>query len=86
METFVKTIFIVFLGYYSLKFLFKLAMPYLMRYITKKASQKFGDAFGQQPQKNSKTEEGDVSIDKIPSSKSKNKNTVGEYVDFEEVD
>ena len=63
METFVKTIFIVLLGYYSLKFLFKLAMPYLMRYITKKASQKFGDAFGQQPQKNSKTEEGDVSID-----------------------
>ena len=51
METFVKTIFIVLLGYYSLKFLFKLAMPYLMRYITKKASQKFGDAFGQQPQK-----------------------------------
>ena len=86
METFVKTIFIVLLVYYGLKFLLKLAAPYLMRYISKKASQKFGDAFGQEPQKDSNTEEGNVSIDKMPSSKSQSKNTVGEYVDFEDVD
>ena len=86
MVTFVKTILIVLLVYYSLKFLLKLATPYLMRYISKKASQKFGNAFGQEPSKNSNMEEGNVSIDKMPFSKTKNKNTVGEYVDFEEVD
>ena len=79
MMTFVKTILIVLLVYYGLKFLLKLATPYLMRYVSKKASQKFGDAFGQRPQENSNTVEGDVSIDKMPSSKSKNKNTVGEW-------
>jgi len=86
MMTFVQTILIVLLVYYSLKFLLKLAAPYLMRYISKKASQKFGDAFGQGPSENRNMEEGDVSIDKMPFSKSKNKKTVGEYVDFEEVD
>ena len=86
MMTFVKTILIVLLVYYGLKFLLKLATPYLLRYISKKAGQKFGDAFGQGPYENSNSEEGDVSIDKMPPSKSKNRNTVGEYVDFEEVD
>jgi hypothetical protein len=86
MMTFVKTILIILLVYYGLKFSLKLAAPYLMRYISKKASQKFGGAFGQESYENSNTEEGNVSIDKMPTSKSKNKNTVGEYVDFEEVD
>lgn len=86
MMTFVKTILIILLVYYGLKFSLKLAAPYLMRYISKKASQKFGDAFGQESYKSSNNEEGDVSIEKMPTSKSKNKNTVGEYVDFEEVD
>jgi hypothetical protein len=86
MMTFVKTVLIVLLVYYGLKFLLKLAGPYLMRYISKKATQKFGGSFGQEPQKDRKTEEGNVSIDKMPSSKSQSKNTVGEYVDFEDVD
>jgi hypothetical protein len=86
MMTFVKTILIVLLVYYGLKFLIKLAAPYLMRYVSKKASQKFGAAFRQESYDNTNVEEGNVSIDKMPSSKSKSKNTVGEYVDFEEVD
>ena len=86
MMTFVKTILIVLLVYYGLKFLFKLAAPYLIRYVSKKASQKFGDAFGQESYDTTTSEEGNVSIDKMPSPKSKSKNTVGEYVDFEEVE
>jgi hypothetical protein len=78
MMTFVKTILIVLLVYYGLKFLLKLAAPYLMRYISKKASQKFGGSFGQESQDYNNEGEGNVSIDKMPSSKSKNKNTVGE--------
>ena len=85
--TFLKTVLIILLVYYGLKFLLKLAAPYLMRYVTKKAGRKFEEAFGASPfQKPEKTEEGKVSIDKMPITKKNNKNTVGEYVDFEDVE
>lgn len=87
MMTFLKTILIILLVYYGLKFLFKLLSPYLMRYVTKKAGQKFEEAFGANPAYTKPSQkEGSVTIDKMPASKGKTKNTVGEYVDFEEVD
>lgn len=58
-----------------------------MRYISKKAGQKFEQAFGGTPNPASQTkEEGSVTIDKMPSSNTKSTNTVGEYVDYEEID
>nr|WP_093142863.1 DUF4834 family protein [Ulvibacter litoralis] len=85
--TFLKTILIVLLVYYGLKFLLKLTGPYLMRYVTKKAGQKFEQAFGGAQNGTSQPrEEGSVIIDKMPSSKTKGTNTVGEYVDYEEID
>ena len=85
--TFLKTILIILLVYYALKFLLKLAAPYLMRYITKKAGRKFEEAFGASPFQNpKKSEEGNVSIDKTPATKRTSKDTVGEYVDFEDVE
>lgn len=87
MMTFLKTILIVLLVYYGLKFLLKLAGPYLMRYVTKKAGQKFEQAFGATSNTSSQSnEEGSVTIDKMPSSNTKRSNKVGEYVDFEEID
>ena len=57
-----------------------------MRYIQKKAGQKFEDMFsnmqGTKPQHKS---EGEITIDKIPKQKP-GSNPVGEYVDFEEID
>ncbi|WP_151673327.1 DUF4834 family protein [Patiriisocius marinus] len=83
---FIKTILIILLIYFGLKFLLKLASPYIMRYIQKKAGQKFEDMFshmqGAQPQQK---KEGEITIDKIPKQKSGSK-PVGEYVDFEEID
>lgn len=61
--------------------------PYLMRYMSKKMQERFGDQF-QQAQNTSKPnqKEGETVIDKVPQSdKSSNKN-VGEYVDYEEID
>lgn len=85
--TFLKTVLIILLVYYALKFLLKLAAPYLMRYISKKAGQKFEQAFGGNPNTAEPTEkEGSVTIDKMPNSQSKSKNTVGEYVDFEDLE
>ena len=63
-----------------------------MKYIAKKASQRFGQAFGQDPfassdYKDKNTDkEGSVSIDKMPSMDKKSKSDVGDYVDYEEID
>lgn len=85
--TFLKTILIILLVYYGLKFLTKLAAPYLMRYVTKKAEQKFGQAFGGNPTSSQSLEkEGSVSIDRRPNTQAQSKNAVGEYVDFEDVE
>ena len=85
--TFLKTILIVLLVYYGLKFLIKLLSPYLMRYIAKKAGKKFEEAFGANPNVAPQPkEEGTITIDKMPSSKSKFRNQVGEYVKYEEVE
>jgi hypothetical protein len=87
MMTFLKTILIILLVYYGLKFLIKLLMPYFMRYLAKKAGQRFESAFGANPfQTPHPKEEGEISLDKMPSSQPKSKSTVGEYVDYEEID
>lgn len=85
--TFLKTILIVLLVYYGLKFLIKLISPYLMRYISKKASQQFEQFFGNTPDMNTQREkEGSITIDKNPQRNSRTSKKVGEYVEFEEVE
>lgn len=87
MMTFLKTVLIVLLVYLGLKFLFKLATPYLMRYISKKAGQQFESFFQSNPNTHSKREkEGSITIDKMPSRKSRSSKKVGEYVEYEEVE
>lgn len=87
MMTFLKTILIVLLVYFGLKFLFKLATPYLMRYISKKAGQQFEQFFGNASNMNTQREkEGSITIDKNPSANSRSSKKVGEYVEFEEVE
>ena len=87
--TFLKTLLIILLVYLGLKILFRLAKPYLLRYIAKKAGSHFEKSFGgftNQNQKQSNTTEGEISIDKAPSDKQTSKKTVGEYVDFEDIE
>jgi len=81
-----KTIFFILLFYYAFKFLAKLFAPFLMKKaaetIQKKAQQQYG---GQQQQKSS-VKEGETVIDKKPRNQQQSKDTVGEYVDYEEID
>ena len=87
MMTFLKTILIVLLVYFGLKFLIRLATPYLMRYISKKAGQQFEQFFGNNPDMNTqRKQEGSITIDKNPSSSSQTSKKLGEYVEYEEVD
>ncbi|NCT18667.1 MAG: DUF4834 domain-containing protein [Flavobacteriaceae bacterium CG_4_8_14_3_um_filter_34_10] len=86
--TFLKTVLIILLVYLGLKYLIRFTAPYLIRYIAKKATQKMEQAFNSnyQYQNNTKTNEGNVSIDKVPNNKSKRNKAVGDYVDYEEID
>ncbi len=83
----VRMILILLLIYFGIKILSRLFAPLLLKYVAKKAEQRFGDQFGQfsRQQKQKKKEEGEVTIDKIPENRTSNKN-VGDYVDFEEID
>lgn len=86
--TFLKTLLIILLVYYGVKIIFKFAKPYMMRYIAKKATERFGQAFGQNPYQTTsqKEKEGEISIDKSQANTKTSKSTVGDYVDFEELD
>lgn len=83
-----RTILIIALVYYGIKILSRIFAPFLIKYAAKKAEQRFGDQFGGF-QGRSKQEvpkkEGEVTIDKIPKTKTSNKE-VGDYVDYEEID
>lgn len=79
-----KIIGIILLVYYGVKILSRLLAPFLLRYVSKKAEEKFGGQFGNQRPEPPK-KEGEVSIDKMPRQKQSNKD-VGDYVDYEEID
>ena len=89
---FLKTLLIILLVYYGLKILIKLLKPYLLKYIAKKAGQRFERTFGHNPynqnaqKRKSEDKEGSVSIDQVPTKKKGSKSDAGEYVDYEEID
>ncbi len=86
--TFLKTLLIILLVYYGVKIILKFAKPFILSYITKKANDRFGQAFGQNPSQTSTTnqQEGEITLEKTQANTKTSKSTVGEYVDFEEID
>jgi len=84
---FIRTILVILLIYYGIKVLTRLFAPYLMRYVSKKAGQRFEQQFGQYQRPPETTgKEGEVTIDKTPEKTKTSNKDAGEYVDFEEVD
>ena len=80
----VRTILILILIYFGIKILARLFSPFLMKFIIKKTEERFGGGQFQQQNEPPK-KEGEVTIDKVPKTKSSNKN-VGHYIDYEEID
>ncbi len=78
-----RTILIILLIYYVLKVISRLFAPLFMKFVAKKAQQHFGGQY--QKQNEPPRKEGEVTIDKVPNTKSSNKN-VGDYIDYEEID
>ncbi|WP_111307321.1 DUF4834 family protein [Confluentibacter sediminis] len=83
----IRTILIILVIYYVVKVMSRIFAPILIKYVAKKASERFGGQFGdfQKSQQEAAKKEGEVTIDKMPNTKTSNKD-VGEYVDYEEID
>lgn len=80
----VKILLIILLIYFGVKILSRLFAPFLLKFVAKKAEQKFGQQFNNQRYETPKRE-GEISIDKMPKQRQSNKD-VGDYVDYEEID
>ncbi|WJJ95528.1 DUF4834 family protein [Algibacter luteus] len=83
-----RTILIIVLVYYGIKVLSRIFAPFLVKYASKKMEKQFGEQFGnfqKTQRKEAPKKEGEVIIDKIPKTKTSNKD-VGEYVDYEEIE
>ena len=77
-----KTLLIFVLVYSVFKYLMRLFAPFIVKSIAKKAEAHFSN---QSTPKPPTEKEGEISIDKMPNSKTSN-NNVGEYVDYEDVE
>ncbi len=83
----VRTLLILALVYYGVKILSRLFAPALLRYVTKKTEQRFGQQFNSNHhQQRTPQKEGETTIDKMPNQSKSSNNDVGEYVDYEEID
>ncbi len=80
-----KTIFILLLVYYGLKFLTKLFAPFLVKKAVD-TMQKKASKFQNQQQAQTNVKEGETVIDKAPRNAQGHTKPVGDYVDFEEID
>ncbi|QNM85920.1 DUF4834 family protein [Polaribacter pectinis] len=81
-----KTIFFILLFYYAFKFLARLFAPFLMKKAAETIQKKAEQQFRNQQPKSTTVKEGETIIDKAPRKDQQSKNSVGEYVDFEEID
>ncbi len=82
-----RTILIILIVYYSVRFISRLLVPIVLRMFMNRAQRNFQQQFGQfqQQQKSQKDEK--ESIDSKPKNKPDSSgSSVGEYVDFEEVE
>lgn len=85
---FLKTILVILLFYYLFKIVVKMFAPKIFSYAAKKTEAHFKEKFGGFTQQNETRQErvGDVIIEKKPSKKTNTSETIGDYIDFEEID
>ena len=85
--TFLKVLFFILLFYYLLRLLGRWFAPRLFQYAVKKTEEKFQQQYGQyQGQHQPESPVGEVSISKKPGTPKKDQESLGEYIDYEEID
>ncbi|MGV6845192.1 MAG: DUF4834 family protein [Lutibacter sp.] len=77
-----KTLLIIIVVYYAFKFIGKFILPIFMNKMVKNVEKKFNE---QQNKYEPQGEVGETVITKKPKYKKQSKNSVGDYVDFEEI-
>jgi len=80
-----KILLILVIFYYGFKFLARLFAPFLIKKMADTMQQK-AQGFNNQSRPKSDVPEGETIIDKAPRNNQQSKDSVGEYVDFEEID
>lgn len=78
-----KVLLIIVIGYYLLKYILRLAFPIVVKKYMHNMEEKFRNQQGHQKQEDLNI--GETVVDKKPNAKTSN-DSVGEYVDFEEVE
>ncbi|WP_031429119.1 DUF4834 family protein [Flavimarina sp. Hel_I_48] len=87
MMDFIKTILIVLLVFFAVRIIWRFSKPYLFKYLTRKAGEKFQDMAGKfSGQARPKQPEGTTTILNKSQNEHKVKKNVGEYIDYEEID
>ncbi|MEH6408719.1 MAG: DUF4834 family protein [Leeuwenhoekiella sp.] len=84
---FLKTILIILLVIFGVRIIFRFAAPYVMRYVARKAGERFANMA--HDFKNTNTQrpaEGQTTIIKGPANEHTSNKKVGEYIDYEEID
>ncbi|APY07205.1 DUF4834 domain-containing protein [Winogradskyella sp. J14-2] len=87
-----RTILIILLVWYGLKIISRIFAPVLVKFVAKKAEERFGQQFGgfqnksQYHNAEQKHKEGETVIDKMPNRQKTSNDKVGEYIDYEEID
>lgn len=83
---FIRVVLIILLVYFGIKILFRWFGPIILKFVLKKIGKKFNEKFNQYENPKNSQKEGDVSIEKKPKNQRKSNNSVGEYIDYEEID
>jgi len=80
-----RTILIIALIYYGFKIVMRFALPFFVKRFMGKVERKFQEQQGNQSNKRP-TKVGETIVDKTPNSDKKSNDSVGEYVDYEEIE
>ena len=83
-----RTLAIIILVYYALRFLARMFAPFLMKKVVNKMQKQAQQQqqYHQQRQNTTSAKEGETVIDRRPNTTKQSNDSVGEYVDFEEID
>jgi bacteriorhodopsin len=84
-DSIIRTLLIIFLMYYVLKFLAKIFLPIILKKVVEKAGQNFHQYGPNQNTQNTQAQE-EIIVDAAKSKNPKETKKVGEYVDYEEID
>lgn len=82
---FLRTILIILLIYYGFKIVMRYAFPFFVKRFMGKVERKFKEQQGNQSNEGA-TKVGETIVDKTPNSDKKSNDSVGEYVDYEEIE